>query len=424
MKPLSINPQVLNVKESATLAINQRVKALRKEGKTIYHFGFGQSPFPVPEIIQKALQDNSDKKDYLPTQGLPELTAAVSKFYSKEFGYEFTSDFVCIGPGSKELIFQIVYLLEGPLLIPAPSWVSYGPQAAIRGKKIVPILTKRENGYRLQAEELDEICHRYGEIQKILIFNNPNNPTGGYHTESEIKEIAEICRAYHVIAICDEIYSLLNYSGHSHYSIAHYYPEGTIVTGGLSKAFSAGGYRLGIIMIPPTMDHVLQALKSLISETFSAVSTPIQYAGLAAYESYEKLRSEIEKCTSIHQFTGEYLHQRFVNMHLNCPKPEGGFYLFPDFNNYGHSLKAQGIITSAQIANTMLQEANVAFLPASDFYLPATNLGVRVASVDYDGEKVLNEFPGIENMTPEATQHLFPNLVKGCDQLETFLKQL
>ncbi len=424
MKPLSINPQVLNVKESATLAINQQVKTLRKEGNEIYHFGFGQSPFPVPALIQKALQENSDKKDYLPTQGLPELLTAISQFYGKEFGYEFTPDLVCIGPGSKELIFQIVYLLEGPLLIPAPSWVSYGPQAAIRGKKIVPILTKRENGYRLQAEELDKICHQYGEIQKILIFNNPNNPAGSCHTESEIKEIAEICRAYHVIAICDEIYALINYSGHPHYSIAHYYPEGSVVTGGLSKAFSAGGYRLGIIMIPPTMDHVLQALKSLISETFSAVSTPIQHAALTAFDQYEDLRMEIEKCTTIHQFTGEYLHQRFLNMGLNCPKPEGGFYLFPDFNKYSQVLKARGIITGNQLTNTILKEANVALLPASDFYLPATNLGVRVASVDYDGEKLLKEFPGIENMTPEAIQTLFPNLVKGCDHLENFLQKL
>jgi len=100
----------------------------------------------VPDLLQKSLAENVDKKDYLPTQGLPELCEAIAHFYKKEYGYDFSSESICIGPGSKELIFQTIYLMEGPLLVPAPSWVSYGPQAALRGKEIIPITTKRDNG--------------------------------------------------------------------------------------------------------------------------------------------------------------------------------------------------------------------------------------------------------------------------------------
>ena len=421
---LSINPQLLQVRESATLAINQKVKVLRSQNEEFYHFGFGQSPFPVPSAIQAALRAHADKKDYLPTQGMPELCKAIAGFYNNEFGYAFSPDQVCVGPGSKELIFQIIYLLEGPLLIPAPSWVSYGPQAAIRGKEIILIPTKRSNSYRLQSEELDRVCHRYGKVQKILIFNNPNNPTGSCHAEQEIKELSEICRAYQVIVISDEIYSLVSFSNHDHYSFSHYYPEGTIVTGGLSKGFSAGGYRLGVALIPDAMAPALSALKTMISETFSAVSTPIQYAALIAYGSFEELRKEIDRCKAIHQFAGEFLHQRLTGMGLNCPKPEGAFYLFPDFDNYRDVLKRQGIITGSQLSNRILQEARVAVLPASDFYLPETHLGVRVTSVDYDGTQVLEEFPAREQMDLQKTAYLFPNLVKGCERLEEFLQKL
>ncbi len=421
---ISINPQVLSVKESATLAINQRAKQMRREGKEIYHFGFGQSPFPVPQLIQGALRDNVDKKDYLPTQGLPALCEAIARFYHQEFGYHFEADQVCVGPGSKELIFEIIYLLEGPLLIPAPSWVSYGPQATIRGKEIIPIMTQRENGYRLQPEELDRACHQAAERQRVLIFTNPNNPTGSCHSEAEIKELAQICRAYKVIVISDEIYSLIRFNGKPYASLVHHYPEGTIVTGGLSKAFSAGGYRLGMMLIPKTLNLALLALKSLISETFSAVSAPIQYAALAAYGNYDQVSEEVQRCAMIHKVASEYLWERFIKMGLNCPKPEGAFYLFPDFANYHDKLRAQGVLTGLSIAETLLQKAQVAVLPASDFYFPATNLGVRVASVDYDGAMVQEKFPGENQMSLEWMEQLFPNLVKGCNRIEEFLKSL
>jgi aspartate/methionine/tyrosine aminotransferase len=261
----ALNPLVLSLKESATLAINLKALQMRREGREIFHFGFGQSPFPVPEPIQEALRRNVDKKNYLPTRGLPDLCEAVGAFYRSEFGYDFSGDDVCIGPGSKELIFQTIYLMEGPLLVPAPSWVSYGPQAALRGKEIVPIPTRRANGYRLQAEELDRACHRLGLHQKLLILNNPNNPTGGFYRKEEVEHLAEICRAYQVIVISDEIYAMINFTDRPHCSMAHYYPEGTIVTGGLSKSFAAGGYRLGVMLVPKNLELVLMALQSVIS---------------------------------------------------------------------------------------------------------------------------------------------------------------
>ena len=424
MSSLSLNPYVTGLKESATLDINLKALELRKQGHEVYHFGFGQSPFPVPEPIQEALRNNSHKKDYLPSRGLPELCDAVAAYYRKEFGYVYSGNDVLIGPGSKELIFQTIYLMEGPVIVPAPSWVSYGPQASLRGKDVFPINTEKDNSYKLTANELDRVCHHLGQKQKLLILNNPNNPTGAVYYEKEIKEIAEICRAYGVIVISDEIYAKIDFTEYPQSSIAKYYPEGTIVSGGLSKSFAAGGYRLGVMLIPQALHIMVDALKSIISETFSSVSAPIQFAALEAYQNFDNLRPTIKMHSDIHKYASTYLYKRFKAMGMNCPRPEGSFYLFPDFENYKQPLRAKGIITCNQLCKDVQEKAHVAMLPGADFYLPATHLGVRVASVDFDGAKALQEWPGESAMDEKKTMKLFPYLVKGCDSLEKYLKKL
>ena len=420
----SIKPLVLNLKESATLSINMAVKRLRRQGRRVYHFGFGQAAFPVPRIIQEGLRANAHRNDYLPTEGLPELQQAVSDFYRNEFEVDFRPADVFIGPGSKELIFQTSYLLEGALLVPAPSWVSYGPQATIRGKRLFPIETDRENHYKLTARELDVACHRLGQQQKMLILNNPNNPTGAVYRDEELCEIAEICRAYNVLVISDEIYAMIDFTGQRHASLARFYPEGTIVSGGLSKSFAAGGYRLGVMLIPEELRVLKDALKSVISETFSAVSAPVQYAALEAYSRFDELREELALNTEIYKYAGLYLYQRFRDMEMNCPKPEGAFYLFPDFENYLPQLRRRGILTGIRLTEDLLSKKGVAFLPGSDFYFPATNVGVRVASVDFDGAAVREKWPGRDRMDETLTRELFPNLAEGCDQLGGYLEEL
>ena len=420
----SLNPLVTNVKESATLAINLRAKELRARGQKIAHFGFGQAAFPVPELLQNAVRENADSNKYLPTQGMPELREAVSAYYKTEYGLDFSTERICIGPGSKELIFQTLYLVEGALLVPAPSWVSYGPQASLRGKKVYPIPTSRDNSYKLTPDELDRACYSSGQQQKMLILNNPNNPTGAVYTQDEMNALAEICRAYQVIVISDEIYAGIDFTGNPHASMAKPYPEGTIVSGGLSKLFAAGGYRLGVMMFPETLSTLLTAIKAIISETFSCVSAPIQYAGLAAYGEYDKLKPFVQRTNEIYRFASTYLWERFIDMGLNCPKPMGAFYLFPDFDNFRFKLRKHGLYTGLALAEKVLNDAGVAILPGADFYFMATNLGSRVASVDFDGEQVYEAWPSRPEDGEQVVANLFPNLKYGCDMLGEFLHKL
>ncbi|KKL25744.1 hypothetical protein LCGC14_2402250 [marine sediment metagenome] len=143
---------------SATLAVNELSIKLQNEGKKIYRFGLGQSPFPIPKIVVEALKANAHQKEYLAVQGLYELREAVVEFAQRTIGLYATPDQVMIGPGSKELLFLAQLSFNGDLIIPSPCWVSYIPQARIIGHKIRLIHTDFEHKYRITANKLRNLC--------------------------------------------------------------------------------------------------------------------------------------------------------------------------------------------------------------------------------------------------------------------------
>jgi aspartate aminotransferase len=425
MDGVVLNPDVVNLKESATLKINQLARKMRREGKTVYHFGFGQSPFPVHPKIIEALRESAHEKDYLPTLGLYELREAISSFYKKEFNYDFDVEHILVGPGSKELLFQALFVLEGPVIIPAPSWVSYGPQVNVRGKHIMRVVTEHKNNYKLQPTELEDVCDILPDEQKILVINSPNNPSGAVYTDKEMEALAEVCRRRNVIIMSDEIYAMVDFSMERKKGFYHYYPEGTIVTAGLSKSHSAGGYRLGFLACSPALKPVIECLASLVSETFSAVSAPIQHAGVVAYSHDDDLVEYVNQCTRIHKAAGEYMVKRFEEMGATCSKAEGAFYIMPCFDSFREKLEKKFKVTDSQdFADLCLEKANVAMLPGSDFYMPRYQLCCRVATVDYDGEQVYQASLQASAIDDAFIEKECPSIKAGLDSLENFLKSL
>ena len=142
-----IKKNIANLKPSSTLAINEKVKKLLNTGKKVFNFGFGQSPFPIPEKIVSVLKDNAHKKDYLPMQGLPQLREAISKYLLKRTGITYEKENIIITPGSKEAMLLMHIAFDGDIILPAPSWVSYQPQAQIALNKIHWIETSIDNNW-------------------------------------------------------------------------------------------------------------------------------------------------------------------------------------------------------------------------------------------------------------------------------------
>jgi aspartate aminotransferase len=385
---VNLNLNVRGLHTSPTLAINEKCRTLQAEGRHVYRLGLGQSPFPVPESVVEKLRTHAHEKDYLPVRGLPALRDGIAAYYQRRQSLDRSPDDILIGPGSKELMFILQLVYYGDLVIPTPSWVTYAPQANIIGRHIRWVPTTAEEGWPLRPNELDAVCRGDPSRPRLVILNYPANPTGQTYSIDALEELAEVARRYRVILLSDEIYGEIDHSG-QHVSIARYYPEGTIISSGLSKWCGAGGWRLGTFTFPSTLRWLLDAMAVVCSESFTATSAPIQYAAVRAFQGGIDLEQHLFHSRRILRALGENVARRLREADVFCPRPEGAFYVFPNFGSRAEMVAERGIRTSAELCARILEDTGVAFLPGSAFGRDAPELTARIAYVDFDGARAL-----------------------------------
>jgi len=396
---------IKNLKPSSTLLINEESRKLEKEGKKIFKFGFGQSPFQIPENIVNELKNNSYQNKYLPMQGLPELREAIASYTSKKKNNNYKADNVVIGPGSKELMFLLHILFEGDVILPAPSWVSYAPQALIGRNKVHWIETKRENNWFPTGEEIEKIISKNKNKNYLLFLNSPNNPSG--QVCENLDEIATVANKNNLIILSDEIYSELSFDNEFK-SISNFCPEKTIISSGLSKWCGAGGWRLGYFVIPQSLKEITNKLKVLASETFSSVSAPIQYAAVSAYQN--DYSNYINNSSNILKSVGEYVYENLKSNDVIINKPKGGFYLMPEFTNKNFS-------TSSAMCKTILRDTGVALLPGSDFGCSEKKMLARLSFTDFDGVNFMNDFNKNKTIDLNSINNFAPKIIEGTKRL-------
>ena len=405
----AINLNVRGIQPSATLRINELSNHLKSEGKDIIKLGLGQSPFPVPDRVVEALKEHAHEKDYLPVKGLKGLREAIAGYIRRSERMHCTWEDVLIGPGSKELLFMLQLAYYGDLLIPRPSWVSYA-----------------ENNWQLTAEELDIICRDDPSRPRILILNYPSNPTGCTYTDDQLLAIANVARKYRLILLSDEIYGEVHFEGR-HKSIARYYPEGTIISTGLSKWAGAGGWRLGTFIFPRELRPLQDAMAIIASENYTATSAPIQHAAIAAFNGGDDIDEYLKQSRRVLKVVGEYMHRRLSDMGAVVQKPEGAFYLFPDFSGFREQLASKDIKTSQAFCQALLENTGVAILPASDFGFVPDHLAARLAFVDFDGAESLELAGGDyaeQELGDDFVKQACPRLVTAMDKMEQWLNSL
>ena len=350
-----LNLNVRGLPVSATLGINEESNRLIAEGKQVYKLGLGQSPFPVPGPVVKELQNNAHQKDYLPVRGLPALCEAVAQYYRRTQDLPIAKENVLIGPGSKELMFILQLVYYGDLVIPTPSWVSYAPQAHIVGRHVYWLETEERNQWLLTPNELESLCAKDPSKPRIVILNYPNNPTGCSYSADQLKELAAVARKYKVILLSDEIYGELNFKG-CHQSIARYYPEGTIIASGLSKWAGAGGWRLGTFAFPNELKWLMEAMAVVASETFTATSAPIQYAAVKAFQGGDLIERYLHNSRKVLSALCDWIWTRLTAAGIAVARPEGAFYMLPDFEPLRDRLESRGIADGETMCARLLQE--------------------------------------------------------------------
>ena len=411
------------LERSATLAINEHSDNLEKQGKHIFRFGFGQSPFPVPEKVVDSLQANAFRKNYLSVEGLPELRQAIANYHQKFDNIDIESEQVLIGPGSKELMFSLQLALKGITILPAPCWVSYSPQAKILNREIFFIQTRYEDNWQLLPYQLTKVINNSRSQPKLLILNYPGNPHGCTFETELLKELANVCRKNKIIVLSDEIYSRIHYQG-EHVSIARYYPEGTIISSGLSKWCAAGGWRLGHFSFPKELQYLQNVMASVASETYSCVSTPIQYAGITAYED-ESIDDYLFHCRRVLETVGQYCASTLIDAGIKVRMPVGAFYIFPNFQPFEEILNERNIYDSKTLCKQLLDDTGVALLPGSDFGRETKELSARLAYVNFNGNETLRKSMELSKESVLTMEHLSESvldIINGINEIINWIK--
>ena len=330
---------------------------LAAEVKDVIALTIGEPDFRTPWHIREAGIKSLEKGRtwYTANAGLIELRQEASKYLKRRFNLDYNASdiFITVG-GSEAIDLTIRALIDNgdEMLLPIPSFVCYDPICRLAGGKVVTIETKRENDFRLTAEELRAAITTK---TKLLVLPFPNNPTGAVMRREHLEEIAEVLRGTDIMVLSDEIYAELTYGDERHVSIAEIdgMKERTIIVNGFSKAYAMTGWRLGYVAGP---SPIIQQMLKIHQYAIMSSPTTSQYAAIVAMRDCD---NEVEEMKRQYDMRRRFLVKAFNDMGLDCFTPEGAFYVFPCIKSTG--------LTSEEFCEKLLHSKKVAVVPGGAF---------------------------------------------------------
>lgn len=373
------------------LDIDEDIDESKSEVHGTLKFGLEQNSLPVPQVLLKALQAHAMLNHYPQVQGMVETREAIARFYRTYYTLDFEADRLLITPGSKAAIYALLAVLEGPVLLPYSSWLSYAPQAQVLHKKVIWVPTKQEDDWKIRPEGIDASLKGMDrKKQKILTLSSPHNPTGHVYSQKELSDLAQVCQKHNILVIFDTVYGFpKDFSGAKWWTMRDVYPAGSILTGGMSKMFNVSGWRMGFIALPngARFEPVKKALVHQLNEMFIGVCLPVQKAAEVAYGGSREMESAMRYTQQAFQIGTGYVYRRLVRLGLRCPKPLGSFYLFPDFAPFAEKLRGLGISNAGELTK-LLGAKNLFTSSGENFGVPEDTYAFRVSCIDFEGQKV------------------------------------
>lgn len=354
---------------SATLAVDAKAKALKAAGRPVIGFGAGEPDFPTPDnIVEAAVRAAREPAmhRYTPAAGLPALREAIAAKTLRDSGYEVDPLQVLVTNGGKQAVFQAFASILDPgdeALLPTPYWTTYPEVIKLAGGVTVPVFAGADQNYKVTVEQLEAART---EKTKLLLHCSPSNPTGAVYTPAEARAIGEWALEHGIWIITDEIYEHLLYEDAESAHMVKLLPElanQTIVLNGVAKTYAMTGWRVGW-MIAPT--DIVKAATSFQSHLTSNVSNMAQRAALEAVtgpldavhsmrEAFDRRRKTMISMLS--QIDG-----------LDVPTPKGAFYAYPSVEGIlGREIRGKVPTTSAELADLILEEVEVAVVPGEAF---------------------------------------------------------
>jgi aspartate aminotransferase len=367
--PSRVSARIAAITESATLAVDAKAKALKAAGRPVIGFGAGEPDFPTPDYIVEAAQRACAQPrfhKYTPAAGLPELREAIATKTARDSGLVVPASQVLVTNGGKHAVYEAFATLLDPgdeVLLPTPYWTTYPEAITLAGGVPVPVRTDETSGYRVTVEQLEASCTAR---TKVLLFVSPSNPTGAVYPPEQVAEIGRWAAGRGLWVITDEIYEHLVYGDARFVSMPVVAPEladTCLVLNGVAKTYAMTGWRVGWMIGPA---DVIKAAANLQSHLTSNVCNVAQAAALAAVSG---------DLAAVGQMRAAFDRRRKVmSAMLNevpgvvCPVPEGAFYCYPSVRGVlGRDIAGQRPQTSAQLAELLLDEVDVAVVPGEAF---------------------------------------------------------
>lgn len=392
-KPLS--DKLLTIKPSITLGVTAKANALKAEGKKVYSFGAGEPDFLVADPIKLAAIEAviKDKSKYTAVEGMIELRRAVADRIKRKNNVEYDADQIIVSSGAKHSLFTALQALcssGDEVIIPQPSWVSYIEMAKMAGASVVSVETKAENRFILQPEELKAAVT---PKTKVLMLNNPSNPTGTVYTRDELYNIANICVENGIYIISDEIYDSFVYEGSEHFSCASLSDEIkdiTITINGFSKTYAMPGWRLGYAAAPK---EIVEAMSTIQGHCVSHPASIVQYAAITALTSEQSFVDDM-LCEYVKR--REYLREFLSSIDgIKITEPQGAFYYFIDISGLiGKSYQNQIIKDDVTFTQLLLDKKYVVTV-AGEFFGASNFIRISYATAMDEikaGMKLFKEF--------------------------------
>ena len=367
-----VSDRIGAIAESATLAVDAKAKALKAAGRPVIGFGAGEpdSPTPAP-IVEAAAAACADPRNhrYSPAAGLPELREAVAAKTLRDSGLTVPASRVLITNGGKQAVYQAFATLLDPgdeVLLPAPYWTTYPEAIALAGGVSVDVPTDGSSGYLATVEQLEAART---PRTKALLFCSPSNPTGAVYPPEQVEAIGRWAVEHGVWVVTDEIYEHLTYGDARHVSMPVVVPElaeTCVVLNGVAKTYAMTGWRVGWMIAPA---DVTKAATNLQSHLTSNVANVSQRAALAAVSG---------DLTAVYEMRAAFDRRRQTMVRMlreipgvECPEPLGAFYAYPSVRGLlGRELGGRTPATSAELAEIILDRAEVAVVPGEAFGTP------------------------------------------------------
>ncbi|MCY4418930.1 MAG: pyridoxal phosphate-dependent aminotransferase [Cytophagales bacterium] len=366
-----LSQRVAEMPPSATLAMSALSASLQKQGLDILNLSAGEPDFPTPSLIIEAVQKDLASGKYFkypPVAGYPELREAIAHKMQQENHLNVQPDQVIVSTGAKQSITNALCALLNPgdeVIIFSPHWVTYPALVRLMGGVPVFAIGEAKNNYKIKPEDLEKAI---SARTKAILFSSPSNPTGASFSREELQDLVKILlRHPKVVAISDEIYEYISFQG-THTSIGSFkeIADRTLTINGFSKAFAMTGWRLGYLAAPPSL---AKACEKIQGQMTSGANTLAQRAGIAALKYGKKVYLPMVKAFQERRDLAIESLEEIEG--LRVPKPEGAFYLFPDFSAYlGKRYRDHVVDTVEDLSKYLLKEVQVATVHGQAFGCP------------------------------------------------------